>query len=76
MGLSFHDSPSSAEAEAVSSLRFAAEGVKSMRSISQDGNLRIGLDNPNPDPDIIDIWKGRRDDDDIGGSDEIQMVYR
>ena len=38
-------------------------------SMNQDGSLRIALDDPN------DISQERRSDD-IGGSDEIQMLYR
>ena len=39
-------------------------------------NLGIGLDDPNAGLEMVNIHQERRDDADIGGSDEIQMVYR
>ena len=45
-------------------------------SISQDENLRIWLDDPNAGAgqEMINISQEKREDD-IGGSDDIQMVY-
>ena len=64
MGLSFHDQPTMAEA--VSSLRCAVHNPNP--SISQDGTSST-LHNAIP---AISI----REDDDIGRSDDIQMVDR
>jgi hypothetical protein len=64
MGLSFHDEPSLAEA--VSSLRFGGvdpNPIPGMGSISLDGI-----------PEMISMEERR--DDDIGGSDGIEMVDR
>ena len=75
MGLSFHDEPSLVEA--VGSLRFEAANpnpIPGMGSISLDGSLRTGPHDPNAIPDMISIEEGR--DDDIGGSDSIQMIDR
>ena len=76
MGLSFHDEPSLVEA--VSSLRFNAVDDPNpnpgMGSISHDGSLGIELDDLNPDLEVVNISQDRRDD--VGGSDDIQMVYK
>jgi hypothetical protein len=79
MGLSFHDEPSLAEA--VGSLRFGGvdlNPIPEMGSISLDGSLpRIGPHDPDAIPDLEMITIGdseERRDDDIGGSDDIQMV--
>ena len=73
MGLSFHDEPSLVEA--VSSLRFGGADLNpGMGSINEDGSLRIGRHDPNAIPEMISIEEGR--DDDIGGSDDIQIVDR
>ena len=78
MGLSFHDDPSLVEA--VGSLRFDVVDDPNPNlgtgRISQDGCLHIGLDDPNAGLEMVNIHQERRDDADIGGSDEIQMVYR
>ena len=68
MGLSFHDEPSLVEA--VGSLRFDAMP----RTGSLDGSLRTGPHDPYAIPEMISIEEGR--DDDIGGGDDIQIVYR
>ena len=80
MGLSFYDETSLVEA--VSTLRFNEpvddpNPILGTGSISQDGNLCVGLDNDNPNagPQMVNISQERRDDD-IGGSDGIQIVYR
>jgi hypothetical protein len=73
MGLSFHDEASLAEA--VSSLRFGGvdpNPIPGMGSISLDGSLRIEPYGPNEIPEMISIEERR--DDDIGGSDDIEMV--
>ena len=73
MGLSFHDQPSLVEA--VSSLRFNAVDDPNPNlgtgSISQDGSLGIGLDNPNGGPEMVYISQ-ERGDDGIGGSNCIK----
>ena len=78
MGLSFHDEPSLAEA--VGSLRFNAVGDLNTNlgtgSESQDGSLGIGFDDPNTGQEMANISQEREGNIDIGGSDEIQMVYR
>ena len=78
MGLSFFDQPSLVEA--VSSLRFNVVDDSNpnlgMGSISQDGSFGVGLDDPNAGQEMINISRERGDNADIGGSDEIQMVYR
>ena len=78
MGLSFHDQPSLVEA--VGSLRFNAVDDPNPNlgtgSISQDGSLGIGLDNPNEGQKMVNNSQERGDDADIDGSDEIQMVDR
>ena len=78
MGLSFHDQPSLVEA--VGSLRFNAVDDPNPNlgtgNISQDGSLDIGLDDPaNAGLEMVNISQ-ERGDDDIGESDDIQMVYR
>ena len=75
MGLSFHDEPSLVEA--VSSLKFEAADPNAMPgtgSISLDGSLCTGPHDPNAIPEMISIEEWR--DDDIGGGDDIQIVYR
>ena len=59
--------------EAIGSLQF----VPRTGSISKDGSLRIEPHDPNarPELEMISIREQRRDDD-IGGSDDIQMVNR
>ena len=43
--------------------------------VSRDGILHIELDDPNASPEIVNTTsKGRNDE--ISGSDDIQMVYR
>ena len=77
--LSLHDK--SSLVKAVSSLQFNAvddpNPILATGSISHGVSLRIGLDDRNAVlemPVVIDISQERRDDD-IGGSDDIQMVY-
>ena len=75
MGLSFHDEPSLVEA--VSSLRFEAADpnpIPGTGSISLDGSLRTGSHDPNAIPEMRSIEE--RWDDDIDGSDDIQMIDR
>ena len=75
MGLSFHDEPSLVES--VGSLRFEAADPNAMPgtgSISLDGSLRTGPHDPNAIPEMTSIEERR--DDDIGGSDDIQIVDR
>ena len=64
--------------EVVGSLKFNApvddpNSILETRSTSQDGNLRIELDNPNAGQEMVNIGQERRDDG-IGGSDGIQMA--
>jgi hypothetical protein len=78
MRLSFHDEPSLVEA--VESLRFAADDpnpIPRTGSISEDGSLRIKPQDSNAilELEMISIREERRDDD-IGGSDDIQVVDR
>ena len=77
MRLSFHDQPSLVEA--VSSLRFNAVDNPNPNlgtgSPSQDGSLRIELDDLNAGQEMVNINQ-EKGDDDIGGSDDIRMVYR
>ena len=75
MGLSFHDEPSLVEA--VGSLRFEAADpnpIPGTGNISLDGSLRTGPHDPNAIPEMISIEERREDD--IGGGDDIQIVYR
>jgi hypothetical protein len=76
MGLSFHDKPSLVEA--IGSLRFAANDPNpTTGSISEDGSLRIGPDDLNAMPEVEMIRmeeEGRNDD--VEGSDDIQLVLR
>ena len=79
MGLSLHDEPSLEEA--VGSLRFRSvdpNPILGMGSIdSLDGSLHIGPHDPDAilDLEMITIQDSdERRDDDIGGSDDIQMV--
>ena len=72
MGLSFHDEPSLVEA--VGSLEYDdLHSIPTIESISEDGNLRIEPHDPTAEPGMINIEEERRDDD-IGRSDNIQMV--
>ena len=74
LGLSFHDKESLAEA--VGSLQFAASPISEAGSIDQDRSSYIGHDNDlNPLPVMGNINQERRDDE-IGGSDDIQIVDR
>ena len=80
LGLSFHDETFFEEA-LNNSLQFNVSVddpnpiLGTGPCISRDGSLRIGLDDPNACPKIVDSTsKGRGDE--IGGSDDIQMVYR
>ena len=61
MGLSFHDD--SSLVEAISSLRFNVVNDPNsnvgMGSISQDGNLGIGLDDPNTGQEMASISQER-----------------
>ena len=73
MGLSFHDKPSLEEA--VGNLRFEAADlnpIPGMGSISLDRSLHTGPHNPNAIPEMISIKE--RKEDDIGGSDDIQII--
>ena len=75
MGLSFHDEPSLVEA--VGSLRFEAADpnpISGTGSISLDGSLRTGPQDPNAIPDMTNIEERR--DDDIGRDDDIHIVDR
>ena len=75
MGLSFHDQPSLVEA--VGSLRFEAANpnpIPGMGSISLDGSLRTGPHDPYAIPEMVSVEERR--DDDIDGSDDIQMLDR
>ena len=75
MGLSFHNKPSLVEA--VGSLRFEDANpnpIPGTGSINLDGSLRTGPHDPNAIPEMISIEERR--DDDIGGDDDIQIVYR
>ena len=78
MGVSFNDEPSLVEA--VGSLRFNAVYDTNPNlgtgSISQDGSLGIGLDDPNAGLEMVNISQERGDNADISESDDIQMVYR
>ena len=79
MGLSFHDEPSFVEA--VSSLRFKEVDdpnpiLGTGNNISQDGSLGIGLDNLNEGQEIVNVSQEKRDDAEIGGYDEIQIICR
>ena len=80
LGLSFHDEPSLVES--VGSLRFNAVDDPNpnlgTENVNQDGSLGIGLDDLNAGQDIVNTSQKRVDDADIdiGGSDEIKMVYR
>ena len=71
MGLSFHDEPSLVEA--VGSLSFRGADLNPGTG-SEDGSLRIGPHDLNAIPETIGIEERR--DDDIGGSDDIQIVDR
>ena len=74
LGLSFHDEESLVEA--VSTLHFAANHpvpIPGTESIDQDGSLHIGHDNPDP---LQENINRERRDDEIGGSDDIQMIDR
>ena len=74
LGLSFHDKASLEEA--VGSLQFAANPISEAGSIDQDWSAHIGDDNDlNPLPVMGNINQERRDDE-IGGSDDIQIVDR
>ena len=74
LGLSFHDKESLEEA--VGSLQFAANPIPEAGSISQDRSSRIGdEDDLDPLPVMGNINQERRDDE-IGGSDDIQIVDR
>ena len=75
MGLSFHDEPSSVEA--VGSLRFGTadpDAISGTGSISLDRSLCTGPHDPNAILEMISIEERREDD--IGGDDDIQIVYR
>ena len=62
--------------EAVGSLQFAANPIPEAGSIDQDRNSHIGDDDDlNPLPVTGNINQERRDDE-IGGSDDIQIVDR
>jgi len=64
--------------ETVGSLQFAANDlslISGTESISPEGSLYIGPDDSNAIPEMINITQERRDDD-IGGSDDIQVVDR
>ena len=66
MGLSFHNETS--ESSVAGSLRFAADDSNStmgMGGISQDENLCLGPDSPNPppSPEEVSISEERRDDE-------------
>ena len=75
LGLSFHDKESLEEA--VGSLQFAANPIPAPGSINQHRSSHIGDDdNLNPLPIMGNINQERRDDDEIGGSDGIQIVDR
>ena len=80
IGLSFHDETSFEEA-VNSSFQFNVPGddpnpiLGTGPCISQDGSLHSGLDDPNACPEIVNTTPKERDDE-IGGSDDIQMVYR
>ena len=74
LGLSFHDKESLEEA--VGSLQFAANPIPELGSIGQDRSSHIGHDDDlNPLPVTGNINQERRDDE-IGGSDDIQIVDR
>ena len=74
LGLSFHDKESLEEA--VGSLQFAANPIPDAGSIDQDRSAHIGHDDdPNPLPVMGNINQERRDEE-IGGSDDIQIVDR
>jgi len=74
LGLSFHDKESFDEA--VGTLRFGADDPNPAGSIDQDRSSHIGYDDDlNPLPVTGNINQERRDDE-IGGSDDIQIVDR
>ena len=74
LGLSFHDKESLEEA--VGSLQFAANPIPEAGSIAQDRSSHIGHDDDlNPLQVMGNIDQERRDDE-IGGSDDIQIVDR
>ena len=74
LGLSFHDKESLVEA--VDSLQFAANPIPEAGSIDQGRSSHIGDDDDlDPLPVMGNINQERRDDE-IGGSDDIQIVDR
>jgi len=74
LGLSFHDKESLVEA--VGSLQFAANPIPEAEGIDQDRSSHIGHDNDlHPLPVMGNINQERRDDE-IGRSDDIQIVDR
>ena len=74
LGLSFHDKDSLQET--VGSLQFAANPIPEVGSIDQDrSSPPIGHDDDlNPLPVMGNIDQERSDDDEISGSDDIQIV--
>ena len=74
LGLSFHDRESLEEA--VGSLQFAANPIPEAGSIDQDRSSHIGDDDDlNPLPVTGNTNQERRDEE-IGGSDDIQIIDR
>ena len=74
LGLSFHDKESLEEA--VGSLQFAANSSPAGSSRDQDRSSHVGHDDDlNPLPVMGNIDQERRDDE-IGASDDIQIVDR
>jgi len=74
LGLSFYDKESLDKA--VGSWQFGANSIPEAGSIDQDGSSHIGHDDDlNPLPVMGNINQERRDDE-MGGSDDIQIVDR
>ena len=74
LGLSFYDKESLEEA--VGSLQFAANPIPEAGSIDQDRSSHIDDDDLNSLPVTGNINQERTRDDEIGGSDDIQIVDR
>ena len=73
LGLSFHDKESLEEA--VGSLQFAANPIPEAGRIDQDRSSDIGQDD-DLNPPVMGNMNQERRDDEIGGSDDIQIVDR
>ena len=74
LGLSFHDKESLEEA--VGSLQFGANLIPEAGSIDQDRSSHIGNDDDLNRLLLMGNINQERRDDEIGGSDDIQIVDR